>query len=126
MKTENSANKILKEVWELNYNLELNQKYYDAIREDSEIRNEIKVVEQKIELMKDLNDDLKPLFGTDLVSKFQKINQKCKETSANVSDETVNTQLDAVKRKYAYYGEQYHDVKLYSILDEEVILVKEK
>ena len=95
---------FLKEVWELNYNLELNQKYYDAIREDSEIRNEIKVVEQKIELMKDLNDDLKPLFGTDLVSKFQKINQKCKETSANVSDETVNTQLDAVKRKYAYYS----------------------
>ena len=95
---------FLKEVWELNYNLELNQKYYDAIREDSEIRNEIKVVEQKIELMKDLNDDLKPLFGTDLVSKFQKINQKCKETSANVSDETVNTQIDAVKRKYAYYS----------------------
>ena len=95
---------FLKEVWELNYNLELNQKYYDAIREDSEIRNEIKVVEQKIELMKDLNDDLKPLFGTDLVSKFQKINQKCKETSSNLSDETVNTQLDAVKRKYAYYS----------------------
>lgn len=34
--------------------------------------------------------------------------------------------LEGTKRKYAYYGEQYHDVKLYSILDEEVILVKEK
>lgn len=97
------ASDFLKEVWELNYNLELNQKYYDAIREDSEVRNEIKVVEEKLALMKDLNDDLKPPFGVDLMKKFQKINQKCKANSFNVSDETVNTQIEAVKRKYAHY-----------------------
>lgn len=97
------AQDFLKEVWDMNYNLEMNQKYYDAIKEDSEIRNEMKVVEQKIAYMKDLNDDLKPLFGTDLVKEFQKINKKCMELSVNISEDTVNTAIDAVKRKYAYY-----------------------
>ena len=100
----NEARDFLKEVWDMNYTLEMNQKYYDAMREDSEIRNEMKVVEQKIAFMKDLNDDLKGLFGKDLVSCFQKINKKASETSANVSEETVNTAIDAVKRKYAYYN----------------------
>lgn len=98
------AQDFLKEVWDMNYNLELNAKYYDAMREDNAIRNEMKVVEQKIDFMKELNDDLKPLFGTDLVANFQKINKKAEENSANVSEETVNTAIDAVKRKYAYYS----------------------
>ncbi len=98
------AKEFLKEVWDMNYNLEMNHKYYDAMREDSEIRNEMKVVEQKITFMKDLNDDLKGLFGKDLVGCFQKINKKASETIANVSEETVNTAIDAVKRKYAYYN----------------------
>ena len=103
MPSEAEALEFLKEVWELNYNLELNQKYYESIREDSEVRNEIKVVEQKLTLMKELNDDIKPLFGTDIVGKFQKINQRCKETSANVSEETINLKLEAVNRKYSYF-----------------------
>ncbi len=97
------AQDFLKEVWDMNYSLELNQKYYDAIKEDSEIRNEMKVVEQKIAYMKDLNDDLKGLFGVDLVKQFQKINQKHNEVSANISEDTVNNAIDAVKRKYSYY-----------------------
>ena len=97
------AHELLKEVWDLNYALELNQKYYDAMREDSEIRNEMKVVEQKIAFMKELNDDIKGLFGTDLVGSFQKINKKAMSISANVSEETISHAIDAVKRKYAYY-----------------------
>lgn len=98
------AQAFLKEVWELIYNLELNEKYYEAIREDSEIRNEIKIVEQKIAIMKELNDDLRSFFGDDLVSKFQKINKKAKETSATISDETIEMQKDTVKRKYSYFN----------------------
>ncbi len=98
------AQDFLKEVWDMNYNLEMNQKYYDAIKEDSEIRNEMKLVEQKIAYMKELNDDLKGLFGTDLVKQFQKINQKHMRVSANISDETVNNAIEAVKRKYSYYS----------------------
>jgi SpoU rRNA methylase family enzyme len=98
------AQDFLKEVWDMNYNLEMNSKYYDAMREDSAIRNEMKVVEQKIAFMKDLNDDIKPLFGTDLVANFQNINKKAEANSANVSEDTVNTAMDAVKRKYSYYS----------------------
>jgi hypothetical protein len=97
------AQDFLKEVWDLNYNLELNQKYYDAMKEDSEIRNEMKIVDQKIAYMKELNDDLKGWFGTDLVGNFQKINKQAMATSANISEETVINAVDAVKRKYAYY-----------------------
>lgn len=98
------AKMFLKEVWDMIYNLELNQKYYDAIKEDSETRNEMKIVDQKIAFMKEINDDLKPLFTVDLVNNFQKINKKCMETSANVSEDTVNSTIDAVQRKYSYYN----------------------
>ena len=98
------AQDFLREVWDMNYNLELNQKYYDAMREDSEIRNEIKVVEQKISLMKGLNDDIKPLFGTDLVGKFQKINKDNLKNIVNVSQDTINNAIESVKRKYSYYS----------------------
>ena len=97
------AETFLKEVWDLNYTLEMNSKYYDAIREDSAIRNEMKVVEQKIDFMKELNDDIKPLFGADLVAHFQKINKKAEKNNVNVSEETVNMAIESVKRKYSYY-----------------------
>ena len=100
----NEANDFLKEVWDMNYTLEMNAKYYDAMREDSVIRNEMKIVEQKISYMKELNDDIKPLFGTDLVANFQRINQTAEANSANVSEETINNAMDAVKRKYSYYN----------------------
>lgn len=97
------AETFLKEAWDLNYTLEMNSKYYDAIREDSAIRNEMKVVEQKIDFMKELNDDIKPLFGADLVAHFQKINKKAEKNNVNVSEETVNMAIESVKRKYSYY-----------------------
>ncbi len=95
---------FLKEVWELCLNLELNTKYYDAIREENEVRNEAKVVDQKILLMKNLNDNLKPLFGTDLVSKFRKINAECDESSSVIEQESIDLQIDAVRRKYSYFA----------------------
>ena len=97
------AQDFLKEVWDMNYTLEMNAKYYEAMREDSAIRNEMKVVEEKINFMKELNDDIKPPFGTDLVAHFQKFNKRAEANSANVSEGTINTAIDAVKRKYAYY-----------------------
>ena len=98
------AQAFLKEVWDLLYTLELNTYYYDAILEDSEIRNEIKIVDQKIAVMRNLNNSDKALFGEDLITKFQGINKAAKETNVTVSKETIAMQKEAVKRKYSYYS----------------------
>lgn len=39
---------FLREVWELNKNLELNVKYYEAQKDETNARNELKVVEKKL------------------------------------------------------------------------------
>ncbi|MGN1371931.1 MAG: hypothetical protein ACI4XM_06640, partial [Candidatus Coprovivens sp.] len=94
---------FLKEIWELCLSLELNTKYYEAQKEENDIRNEMKVVDQKLTLMRTLNDELKPLFGTDLMSKFRKINRVCKSESTTISNEFISQQIDAVNRKYSYF-----------------------
>ncbi len=97
------ASSFLKEVWDLNKNLELNARYYDALREETEIRNEMKIVEKKQELMDKLNDELKPLFGTDLVGKFRKINRSFGYTVDAVSKDLVTETARQVEDKYAVY-----------------------
>ena len=94
---------FIKEVWDLNLNLELNVKYYEAQKEENDLRNELKTVEQKLALMKNLNDDYKPLFGIDLVSRFRKINTDCKNESNYISENYVAEKLDSMNRKYAVY-----------------------
>lgn len=94
---------FLKEVWELCLGLELNTKYYEAQKEENDIRNEMKVVDQKLTLMRTLNDELKPLFGIDLISRFRKINRVCKAESTTISNDFITQQMDAVNRKYSYF-----------------------
>ena len=94
---------FLKEVWELCLGLELNAKYYEAQKEENDIRNEMKVVDQKLTLMRTLNDELKPLFGIDLISRFRKINRVCKAESTTISNDFITQQMDAVNRKYSYF-----------------------
>ncbi len=95
---------FLKEVWDLNRNLELNTRYYDALREETEIRNEMKIVEKKLELMEKLNENIKPLFGVDLVGKFRKINRSLGSTINEVSKGIVDEKINLVKDKYKYYN----------------------
>ena len=95
---------FLKEVWDLNYNLEMNTRYYDALREETEIRNEMKIVEKKLQLMEDLNNNIKPLFGVDLVSKFRKINRSLGSTINDVSKSIVEEKIALIQDKYKYYG----------------------
>lgn len=99
----NEALVFLKEVWELCLGLELNSKYYEAQKEENDIRNEMKVVDQKLTLMRTLNEDLKPLFGIDLISRFRKINRTCKAESTTISNDFITQQMDAVNRKYSYF-----------------------
>lgn len=101
--TYEEAIEFLKAVWELCLGLELNARYYEAQKEETDIRNEMKIVDQKLTLMRTLNEDLKPLFGTDLVGRFRKINRECKAKSSVISTEYINAQMDAVNRKYSYF-----------------------
>ena len=73
------------------------------MKEETDIRNETKVVEEKLTYMRELNNQLKPLFGTDLVSRFKKINKECKSTASDISVEYINQQMDTVNRKYSFY-----------------------
>ena len=94
---------FLKEVWDLNKALEMNTRYYDALREETEIRNEMKIVEKKQELMNNLNDNLKPLFGIDLMSRFKKINRQMGSTINSISKSIVEEKINQVDDKYKYY-----------------------
>ncbi len=98
------ALQFLKEVWDLNYKLDSNIRYYNAQKEENEIRNELKVVAQKTELMQKLNENLRPVFGVDLVSRFRKINKICKETSTTISDESIKAKLKLIDKKYGVYN----------------------
>lgn len=97
------AIEFLKEIWDLCLNLELNTKYYEAQKVETDIRNEIKVVDQKLTLMRSYNDELKPLFGVDLIGKFRKINRDCNAVSSQISIEYINEQMANVNRKYSYF-----------------------
>ncbi len=99
------ATDFLKEVWELNKNLELNAKYYEALKDENDTRNELKVVEKKLDLMKKLNENLRPLFGIDLVSRFRKINKSCKLTSNTMSQAILEDNVNRINRKYAVYND---------------------
>lgn len=95
---------FVKEVWELLLNLELNIKYYEAQKEETDVRNELKVVEKKLNLMNNLNSNLKPLLGVDLVSRFRKINKICKEESSSISIESIQERMDSINKKYSFFS----------------------
>lgn len=94
---------FLKEVWDLNKNLELNRKYYEAQKEENDTRNEMKVVELKLDLMRKLNEEYKPLFGIDLVGKFRKINKQCGLVSNSMDSSMIQENVDRIERKYSVY-----------------------
>ena len=97
---------FIKEIWNLNKNLEMNVRYYEAQKEENDVRNEIKVVDKKMELISNLNDEYKPfLGGIDLVNKFRKINIECKNESTSMADSYVTERIENINKKYAVYDE---------------------
>lgn len=103
--TYEEAVTFLKDVWDLNNTLELNSMYYKAMQEENETRNEIKIVDLKLELMRKLNDEFRPLFGVDLVSRFKKINSRMKAFSSSISDETISQKIESITKKYSHYND---------------------
>ena len=114
--TYEEAIEFLKAVWELCLGLELNARYYEAQKEETDIRNEMKIVDQKLTLMRTLNEDLKPLFGTDLVGRFRKINREFEENKTFVYEDYVKETGDETKTVIASTANPYKFGK--AVLDE--------
>lgn len=94
---------FIKDVWELNMNLELNDYYFKSQLEENSIQNEMVVVNKKMDLMKEINKKKNYFFGVDLVGKFRKINRECKENANVLTQEYIDAVVNNIKSKYSYY-----------------------
>lgn len=101
--TLEEAKEFLRQTWDLNMSLDSNSKYYLAQVEDNNIRNEIKIVDEKLNLMKDLNADVRPLFGIDLIGQFRDINKKYMSINNAISTQYVSKRLEDVEKKYSMF-----------------------
>lgn len=96
-------NNMLEEVWELIKALECNERYYQACIEEKEIRNEMFLVQTKLDLMKELNED-PGAVKIDLVGNFRRINSEYEETKTFIYDGFIQSKIDNVNKKYAAYS----------------------
>lgn len=96
-------NSMLEDVWELIKTLECNERYYQACVEEKEIRNEMSLVQAKLDLMKELNED-PGAVKIDLVDNFRRINREYEETKTFIYEGFIQSKIDNVNKKYAAYS----------------------
>ena len=94
---------LLQEVWDLLKQLESNEKYYQTCVEVKELRNEIALVQAKIDLMTELNED-PDAIRIDLMSRFRKINKEFEENKTFVYEDYVKSKLNNITKKYAAFN----------------------
>lgn len=99
---ETELKALLDETWDLLKTIELNRVYYEACVEVKELRNEIELVDKKISLMNELNEDAGAL-KIDLMSEFRKINKEFEASKTFVYDRFVDSKLENVTKKYSAY-----------------------
>ena len=93
---------LLEETWDLLKGLESNEKYYETCIEVKEIRNEMALVQAKIDLMNELNED-PGAFKVDLMSSFRKINNDFEENKTFIYEGFIQSKLDNINKKYDAY-----------------------
>ena len=94
---------LLEETWDLLKGLESNEKYYETCIEVKEIRNEMALVQAKIDLMSELNEE-PGAFKVDLMSSFRKINNDFEENKTFIYEGFIQSKLDNINKKYDSYG----------------------
>ena len=110
---EQEAEAFVKDVWNLIMNLELNSRYYQAQYDETNIRGEMRVVQEKIEYIKGLNEDDKTFFKEDIMAKFKKINKKYESINIALSDNFIQEKLNDINNKYSYFDK----VNVYKLPD---------
>ena len=94
---------LLKDCWELCSMLECDDLYAKINVEETEVRNDFRVVDAKIKYMKELNDQPKSFFKENLIKKFRSINKECKENSILIDPNYMKKKRESLEKKYSYY-----------------------
>lgn len=116
--SRNEAIEFIKEEFVLCMNLELNTNYLAGFILEHNTKNEIVIVNAKIEFMnKIIKDKDNPLFAKDLIKEFEKIDKEVTKTQTSVIPNFVENCSNAIKQKYSYY-EQIEPLKIMAYLDE--------
>ena len=101
--TLDEAKSFVKDVWDLNSNLESNISYYEKQAEENSIKNEMRIVDAKLEYMKSLLAQGKTLFKANLKKEFKKINEECNNNSVELSNSFIQEKISNATKKYSYY-----------------------
>ena len=104
---------FLNDVWNLNYGLENNYRFYETQIEENDLRNEIRMVNKKIDYIMGLNDKVGALFKKDLVKGFKNIEKHSKSTSVEIPANYVQNKTREVEKKYSYLN----DLSIYHLAD---------
>lgn len=110
---EQEAEAFVRDVWNLIMNLELNSRYYQAQYDETNIRGEMRVVQEKIDYIKGLNEEDKTFFKEDIMAKFKKINKKYESINIALSDNFIQEKLNDINNKYSYFDK----VNVYKLPD---------
>ena len=110
---EQEAEAFVRDVWNLIMNLELNSRYYQAQYDETNIRGEMRVVQEKIDYIKGLNEEDKTFFKEDIMAKFKKINKKYESINIALSDNYIQEKLNDINNKYSYFDK----VNIYKLPD---------
>ena len=110
---EQEAEAFVRDVWNLIMNLELNSRYYQAQYDETNIRGEMRVVQEKIDYIKGLNEEDKTFFKEDIMAKFKKINKKYESINIALSDNYIQEKLNDINNKYSYFDK----VNVYKLPD---------
>ena len=100
---DNEVFELLEEVWDLLKQLESNERYYQTCVDVKELRNELALVQAKIDLMTELNED-PDAYRVDLMTRFRKINREFEENKTFVYEDYVKSKLNNIAKKYAAFS----------------------
>ncbi len=95
---------LIKEIFDLCLNLELNPHYLQGFIIEHDIKNDIALANAKIDYMSGIiknKDNL--LFTKDLTKEFIKIDKKIISTQTNVIPNFIESCSNAIKQKYSHY-----------------------
>lgn len=75
-------------------------------------------------IIESINLVIQYLFSTKLVRRIE-VKIDSNDSFTEIALIKCGFAYEGSKRKYSYYGGEYHDVKVYAILDDEIVLTKE-
>lgn len=96
---------FIEEIFNLCMNLELNQNYLQGFILEHNLKNDIAIVNAKIDYMnKIIKNKNNVLLTKDLTKEFKKIDKKITSSQSSVIPNFIENCSNAIKKKYGYYN----------------------